>query len=322
MFFEMPLITARICGICPVSHHLASAKACDADRRRRAAAPGHAAARADAHGADHPVALACTSSSWPARTCCWASTPIRPSATWSACTRPTRAGRQGGQAAQVRAGASSPALGEPPHPPELRGPRRREQGPAPRQTATPSSARLDEMIGYVQDGLAVIKDWWQANQEDLDKFAVFPTGYLGMVDRERRARTLRRRAAPGGRAAPAARAVRRPQLPGLHRRARRGLVLPQVPLLQEAGLAGRRLPRRAAGPPERRRAASRRRWRRRNSRCSSQLCGGKLVEGTLYYHYARLIEDLYARRARPRAAATTPTSCPPTSSDNRAGDQP
>ncbi len=30
MFFEMPAITPRICGICPVSHHLASAKACDA----------------------------------------------------------------------------------------------------------------------------------------------------------------------------------------------------------------------------------------------------------------------------------------------------
>ena len=35
MFFEMPQITPRICGICPVSHHLASAKACDADHRRR-----------------------------------------------------------------------------------------------------------------------------------------------------------------------------------------------------------------------------------------------------------------------------------------------
>ncbi|MCU0560900.1 MAG: Ni/Fe hydrogenase subunit alpha [Desulfobacterales bacterium] len=28
--FEMPQITQRICGICPVSHHLASAKSCDA----------------------------------------------------------------------------------------------------------------------------------------------------------------------------------------------------------------------------------------------------------------------------------------------------
>lgn len=30
LFWEMPLITPRICGICPVSHHLASAKAGDA----------------------------------------------------------------------------------------------------------------------------------------------------------------------------------------------------------------------------------------------------------------------------------------------------
>ena len=30
MYFEMPAITPRICGICPISHHVASAKACDA----------------------------------------------------------------------------------------------------------------------------------------------------------------------------------------------------------------------------------------------------------------------------------------------------
>src|SRR5271165_2808501 len=29
-FYEMPSLTARICGICPVSHLLASAKACEA----------------------------------------------------------------------------------------------------------------------------------------------------------------------------------------------------------------------------------------------------------------------------------------------------
>ncbi|MCS6861468.1 MAG: nickel-dependent hydrogenase large subunit, partial [Abditibacteriales bacterium] len=29
-FYEMPSLMARICGICPVSHLLASAKACDA----------------------------------------------------------------------------------------------------------------------------------------------------------------------------------------------------------------------------------------------------------------------------------------------------
>jgi NAD-reducing hydrogenase large subunit len=30
VFWEMPVITPRICGICPVSHHLTAAKACDA----------------------------------------------------------------------------------------------------------------------------------------------------------------------------------------------------------------------------------------------------------------------------------------------------
>ena len=30
MYFEMPIITPRICGICPVSHHLAAAKAAEA----------------------------------------------------------------------------------------------------------------------------------------------------------------------------------------------------------------------------------------------------------------------------------------------------
>ncbi len=30
MYFEMPAITPRICGICPISHHLASVKTCDA----------------------------------------------------------------------------------------------------------------------------------------------------------------------------------------------------------------------------------------------------------------------------------------------------
>ena len=33
MLFEMQQITPRICGICPVSHHLAAAKAADALER-------------------------------------------------------------------------------------------------------------------------------------------------------------------------------------------------------------------------------------------------------------------------------------------------
>ncbi len=54
MVFEMPLITPRICGICPVSHHLASAKAGDELYRLPTTPPGLPAARVDAHGSDHP----------------------------------------------------------------------------------------------------------------------------------------------------------------------------------------------------------------------------------------------------------------------------
>jgi NAD-reducing hydrogenase large subunit len=40
-FYEMPGITARICGICPVSHLLASAKACEGIMAVRIPAPAH-----------------------------------------------------------------------------------------------------------------------------------------------------------------------------------------------------------------------------------------------------------------------------------------
>jgi NAD-reducing hydrogenase large subunit len=40
-YFEMPSITPRICGICPVSHHLAAAKAADALQGSPAPRPAH-----------------------------------------------------------------------------------------------------------------------------------------------------------------------------------------------------------------------------------------------------------------------------------------
>ncbi len=37
---EMPIITNRICGVCPEAHHMAAAKACDAVLPCRPAADG------------------------------------------------------------------------------------------------------------------------------------------------------------------------------------------------------------------------------------------------------------------------------------------
>ena len=57
-FYEMPGITARICGICPISHLLASSKACDAIMAVRIPKTGGDAARTAALRPDHPVARA------------------------------------------------------------------------------------------------------------------------------------------------------------------------------------------------------------------------------------------------------------------------
>jgi NAD-reducing hydrogenase large subunit len=57
-FYEMPNITARICGICPVSHLVASSKACDAILAEEDPAGGGASAAGHESRAADPVARA------------------------------------------------------------------------------------------------------------------------------------------------------------------------------------------------------------------------------------------------------------------------
>ncbi|MBC7337827.1 MAG: Ni/Fe hydrogenase subunit alpha, partial [Clostridia bacterium] len=42
-------------------------------------------------------------------------------------------------------------------------------------------SQADEMIGYIQDGIQIAKSWLEANQEIVNKFANFPSNYMGMV---------------------------------------------------------------------------------------------------------------------------------------------
>jgi len=42
-------------------------------------------------------------------------------------------------------------------------------------------ADLDAQIETTKIGIKIVKDWAEANQETVDKFAVFPTGYLGLI---------------------------------------------------------------------------------------------------------------------------------------------
>ena len=42
-------------------------------------------------------------------------------------------------------------------------------------------AGLDEQIATIQAGLQIFKDWMKRNMEDINQLAVFPTGYFGLV---------------------------------------------------------------------------------------------------------------------------------------------
>ncbi len=57
-YYEMPSLVERICGICPVSHSLASAKACDAILGVRIPEPASQVAAAAQLRRVHPVSCA------------------------------------------------------------------------------------------------------------------------------------------------------------------------------------------------------------------------------------------------------------------------
>ena len=79
-FYEMPGITARICGICPVSHLLASVKACDAIMAVQIPETARCSASCcTAASSCNRTRSASSTSRRP--TCCSAWIPIRPSAT-------------------------------------------------------------------------------------------------------------------------------------------------------------------------------------------------------------------------------------------------
>ena len=82
--WEMPGITARVCGICPVSHLLASAKAGDEILAVTIPPAAEQAAPADEPGPDRPVACAVASSTSARPTCSSAWTATRRSGTSSA----------------------------------------------------------------------------------------------------------------------------------------------------------------------------------------------------------------------------------------------
>jgi len=179
MVFEMPLITPRICGICPVSHHLASAKAADEVLGCPPPRPAsllrelmHMGQVIQSHGM-HFFELAGPDlllgfDADPAIRNVVGLVQANPELVveavglrkWGQEIISTLGGRRIHPNFAVPGGVNKALT------------------PEDRQKIL---ADADASIATIQIGIKTIKAWSEANMEDINKFGVFPTGYFGLV---------------------------------------------------------------------------------------------------------------------------------------------
>jgi len=179
MYFEMPMITPRICGICPVSHHLASAKACDDLIGAPAPRPAqllrdlmHMGQVIQSHGM-HFFELAGPDlllgfDADPAERNVIGLLQMNP----ELAVKAVRLRKFGQEIIRTLGGRKvHPNFAVP-------GGVNKALTPAERDSIL---AGLDEAIETIRTGIAIVKDWAEKHQEDIEKFAVFPSGYMGLV---------------------------------------------------------------------------------------------------------------------------------------------
>jgi len=179
MVFEMPSITPRICGICPVSHHLAAAKAGDELLGCPPPRPAsllrelmHMGQIVQSHGM-HFFELAGPDlllgfDADPAIRNVVGIIQANPGLALKAVNL-----RKFGQEIIHTLGGRRihPNFAVP-------GGVNKSLKAAERDGIL---AGVDEAIATIQAGLQIMKVWAEANREDINKFAVFPTGYFGLV---------------------------------------------------------------------------------------------------------------------------------------------
>jgi len=182
MVFEMPYITPRICGICPVSHHLASAKAGDAIVGAKPPRPAsllrelmHMGQIVQSHGMHFfelagPDLLLGFDSDPATRNVAGllaANADLTVKAVdlrkWGQEIIATLGGRRIHPVFAIPGGVN------------------KSLKKAERDAIL---AGYDAAISTIQVGLSIMKEWAANNMEDINKFAVFPTGYFGLVDEE------------------------------------------------------------------------------------------------------------------------------------------
>jgi NAD-reducing hydrogenase large subunit len=290
-FYEMPLITERICGICPVSHHLASVKACDQIIGRQPPRPAqmlrelmHMGQIIQSHGM-HFFELA-----GPDLLLGFDADPATRNVVGLAAAAPetTLAAiqlRKLGQSiiAQVGDRRVHPNFAVP--------------GGVNKALAATSRDELlkalPQAMATVQQGLGIVKAWMEKNPDMLRDFGSFSTNYLGMVDADQRVNLYEGDLAvvDAGRQ-PLMHFAGRDYLDHIAERVEEWSYL-KFPFLKSLGWPGGTY---RVGPLGRLNASRgfSTPLAQQEYQLFQQCCDGKVAEGTLYYHYARLIECLYA----------------------------
>jgi NAD-reducing hydrogenase large subunit len=182
MYFEMPSITPRICGICPVSHHLAAAKAGDALTGATPPRPAsllrdlmHMGQIIQSHGM-HFFELAGPDlllgfDADPAGRNVIGLVGANPELALKA----VRLRKFGQEIIKTLGGRRiHPNFAVP-------GGVNKVLQRSERDTILDG---VDDAIATTQLGLSLMRDWAEKNLDDIQKFAVFPTAYMGMVTPE------------------------------------------------------------------------------------------------------------------------------------------
>jgi NAD-reducing hydrogenase large subunit len=182
MFFEMPSITPRICGICPVSHHLGSAKAGDMIVGAPPPRPAsllrelmHMGQMIQSHTM-HFFELA-----GPDLLLGFDADPAVRNvvgliqADAGLALKAVNVRKYGQEIIKTLGGRKvHPSFAVPGGVNKALQPSERDQ----------ILAGYDEALATVQAGMAIMKDWAEKNVADINKFAVFSTGYFGLVTPE------------------------------------------------------------------------------------------------------------------------------------------
>jgi len=290
-YFEMPQITPRICGICPVSHHLSAAKACDRVIGATPPRPAqllrelmHMGQFIQSHSM-HFFELA-----GPDLLLGFDADPAIRNVVGIIQANPELAlkairlrgfgqdiiRRLGGRRIHpnhsIPGGVNAPLLVK---------------------DRDEILSQIDDMTEIVKTAITVGKGWYEKNMDVVNEFAVFSSGYMGMVDEQGALQLydgMLRLVDRTGKKLEEFDSQNYLEFIGEHVEDWSYL---KFPFYRKMGWPKGTY---RVGPLGRLNVADKITTPMANEEFNNfkSLGGGKPVEGTLWYHYARLIEDLYA----------------------------